>query len=389
MLSFLRGVLFINQNNTKKWYVEIEWLRGIAIIMVLLIHTFGFFTQIPEMNILLFVTSYIDVIASLAVPLFVFISSLLMTLQKSYLINYNKFIFNRLKFILVPYIIFSIIYIVFYSYWNNIQFPKLRLIVDYLYNGGSAFHLYFIPIIVGLYIFYHIFYYLFVWLSKKLTPIFPIVLSLIIQNIWINQQMIIERFFPNVFKNSFYGYLSTFTSFSQVFIYIILGIYFGINYEFFMAYIKKCKLKTNLIIALLLSLIVDWEWLAGIKEYGNFYAIPSVIMIPTRLVMLISHIFWFFSLLKIFEWLQNTKNRINILILEISRFSFSIFLIHIIYFEILLKIFTKYHLINNRPNFYIFFFLILLCSSYFSVRIISLIPFHRIVIGKIAKKVKY
>ncbi|MGG1596246.1 acyltransferase [Paenibacillus naphthalenovorans] len=370
---------------TKKWYIEIDLLRGIAIVMVLLIHTFALFTQIPKINLLAIVTSFIDIVSSIAVPMFVFISSVLMTLQKSYLNNYFMFIYHRLKFIIIPYLIFSLIYLVFYSYWNETPFPEWKLIASSLYNGGSAFHLYFIPIIVGLYIFYPISYSFVMWSSKKMTIIFPILTALLFQYIWIYQHLIISKIYPEILNLFIYPYISTFTSFLQVFVYFVLGIYVGANYDNIIGFLQKCKLKPYLITAILLSSIVTWEWLLGIKEYGNFYVIPAIIMIPTRLIMIVSHIFWFISLYKIIEPLLKTTNTLKTMISEVSRYSFGIFLIHIFYFEVLLKLFTKYHLTSTRPTFYILFFISMFILSYLSVKIISLVPFHQYVIGKIAK----
>ena len=58
------------------WIKEIDYLRGFAILAVIIIHTSANFTEVEYLNNLVIINIFIDVFSHFAVPLFIFTSEL-------------------------------------------------------------------------------------------------------------------------------------------------------------------------------------------------------------------------------------------------------------------------------------------------------------------------
>lgn len=95
--------LFIQQ---KKRIGEIDYLRGFAILAVIATHTSARFIQIPNINLLLIINVIIDVFSHFAVPLFIFISGFVLSLNYKGPFSKKTYLQKRVKSILPPYIFF-------------------------------------------------------------------------------------------------------------------------------------------------------------------------------------------------------------------------------------------------------------------------------------------
>jgi len=113
---------------------EIDDLRGIAIIVMILIHTNAYFLH----NLWAYTTREIS---QFAVVAFLFCSAYL-TLQKPYPTSPSAFfsaIIKRLKRLIIPYYIFFIGYIVFMNIINNKHFSDTYIASSLLLIGGIDF----------------------------------------------------------------------------------------------------------------------------------------------------------------------------------------------------------------------------------------------------------
>ncbi|MDD4620297.1 MAG: acyltransferase [Methanosarcina sp.] len=108
---------------------EIDYLRGFAILAVVAIHTSANFTKIQNVNLLLTINVIIDVFSHFAVPLFIFISGFVLSIKYKGQFSQKIFLQKRAKSILLPYIIFSTLYLLYrisFSAINNERIPKLK-----------------------------------------------------------------------------------------------------------------------------------------------------------------------------------------------------------------------------------------------------------------------
>ncbi|MDQ6421372.1 acyltransferase [Paenibacillus sp. LHD-117] len=137
--------------------VEINIVRAFAILAVLLIHvTAGPRTEVPwgSLSAPFYFTA--NQLSMFAVPLFLMLSGLVLFYR--YHDDWSMghawtFYKKRLKFIVIPYLVWSVIYYFFYQAayrqpfgFDPVQFAKL------LIWGDASYHLYFMAIIIQLYL---------------------------------------------------------------------------------------------------------------------------------------------------------------------------------------------------------------------------------------------
>jgi surface polysaccharide O-acyltransferase-like enzyme len=128
---------------------EIDSIRAIAIISVIVIHVSGAYASGSR------VAYYINQLMRYAVPVFVMLSGFSL-----YYADMNRpwdsclqFYAKRLKKVFIPYIIWSLLYIL-YSWISSGKAPRVDSIPMTLLHGQASYHLYFIIIIMQLYLLY-------------------------------------------------------------------------------------------------------------------------------------------------------------------------------------------------------------------------------------------
>jgi surface polysaccharide O-acyltransferase-like enzyme len=124
----------------KKYYPQLDWMRAIAILLV--ISTHASYNEVFNANS---IVAYIDIFAHLSVPLFVFISGFLM-----FDVPKEK-ILSRLPRILLPYLLFSLF----------CQIIKFR--TDLSGNIGTILYNILTGDSFGIYYFVFVLFYLYFW----------------------------------------------------------------------------------------------------------------------------------------------------------------------------------------------------------------------------------
>lgn len=120
---------------------EVQNLRAIAILAVILIHVTAKFTAVGSLTYVTGIALVLDSAAQFAVPLFICISGFVLTI-KCYPLS--TFYFRRGLTILPAYLLFSVIY----ATW--LHKPILKSIL----TANASYHLPFFAIIFGLYLLY-------------------------------------------------------------------------------------------------------------------------------------------------------------------------------------------------------------------------------------------
>ncbi len=141
---------------------ELDYLRGIAIIGVLLIHVVSQIVSRPEpgafsANYAMFWNQW----SRFCVPVFIFVSGLLLTFRnRARTFRYFPWVKRRAVDLLVPYLLWTLLSIMNLHKWGRINPEWIRSVV---FTGwGYYFQLYFIPLIFQFYLLSPIF----LWLSR-------------------------------------------------------------------------------------------------------------------------------------------------------------------------------------------------------------------------------
>lgn len=147
-----------------------DFIRGIAILAVIIIHVSFFLSEFPDKFPLYFLelSEHIGRLSRFAIPFFIISSGILLTLKDLKKETLKKFYFKKIKRIFIPYIFFSFLATLVYS--DNITtLPRYigKAVWDVLTGTGSLPY-WFLAVLVQLYIIYPLIWYLFV--VKKVKP---------------------------------------------------------------------------------------------------------------------------------------------------------------------------------------------------------------------------
>lgn len=138
--------------DSKNFYEEIPFVRAIACLLVVMVHTTA--RNYTGEYFLSDLGLYLNQFARLGTPIFAVISAFLLTSSvKNRGFSLKKFISSRAVKILSPYIIWSIAYLLFVKYVEGGQiFTNTKRTFNYLVIGEAKTHLYFIVTVIHFYL---------------------------------------------------------------------------------------------------------------------------------------------------------------------------------------------------------------------------------------------
>lgn len=280
----------------KKRYEELDVLRGMAIIGVILIHITSELIDAQD-NLGLFINQA----ARFAVPVFLILSGLGLTLSNKINQGYFNFLWKQLSKIILLYFIWSVIY---YTATSE-SYSILGFIKGFIL-GANYYHLYYVPIIIFLYFIYP----LLLKLAKNIYGLATVLLVTVLS------QLADILTGIEIFNNPL-------NVFNWVF-YFALGIWLAHNFETKFKEIKRRKvLIAALFTTMLFLLLVESYFLKEITSMR-----PSVILYSVLFVLLVLSVNW-------------KNNVFKNLILKLSGLSYGIYLSHAIVLTIYEKVYKE------------------------------------------------
>lgn len=255
---------------------DIQILRGIAFLAIVLQHVIGHTGYLPNLGIrgVTALTILLGLV-KFAVPMFVFITGFVLIYNYYDKLNYKRFIFNRFKDIFIPYVIWTVFYY-FWLRWEHLV-PKdnfkegLNTIYSSVISGEGLYHLWYMVLILQFYILFPLFRKGFLWVKKHkidgstcIFTAFVIFLGLLkLHNNYI--PVLFQNYKHNVFTDFFITYRNrTFIYWS---FYFILGGYFALNLENLKEKLKSYK-------------ILFTAAFFGFLAYGVFMVISQAVKTP-------------------------------------------------------------------------------------------------------------
>ncbi|MFT9849644.1 acyltransferase [Aneurinibacillus sp. REN35] len=352
-----------------KYIKEGNFLRGMAIIGVLLIHTTTYFSMIHELNLILIVNVTMNVLVHFAVPLFVFISG--MVLANRYYKEYSlkSFYWKRFKSIIPAYFIFSILYIWFNNQDLIFDFKQL---LKMIFWANASYHLWYFALIVQLYIIYPFVIKLYIFAEKRNEVTAFVLTAFFIQLILNLIYILLVLNVPSVIQMA--NYIQVF---SYLF-YFSTGIYIACNFDNFKKIITSINGSRLSIIFVSFTIIMAALFLYGLSKNPFFESVPYLFLVIPRMLEPFYYIITFIFIFKIKSSIHTTLIKV---IESLGAYSFGIYLIHPLIISITVQ---KLQLINVYSNQWIFYPIVLfmaLVGSYLFVYIISFFPYSHYYIG--------
>jgi probable poly-beta-1,6-N-acetyl-D-glucosamine export protein len=292
---------------SRKLIHEIYWIRALACLSVVMIHAVTrtvVFYELPETTITFFRT--IQMLLMFATPMFILLSEVV--LSSAYPNGLPKgFYKKRFQFIFLPYIFVAILYTFFFTWLNGNNSIKEMLDLAYRNIVLAEWHGYFIIIIFQFYILHGLFNrYL-----KKL-PMWSVLLgAFLLNSVYLYVVNFVEPMeFPNA--DVIWSHYSKLLFVAWVF-YFAVAYYVGKNLDSLRKYWKLGLGISSIVTVASLSVIM--------------YLYHSKILTATSSLRL-DIVFYTVSLFFVLLFLLSRLKSVPKFILIISKYSFSIYLLH-------------------------------------------------------------
>ncbi|MFS0750349.1 acyltransferase [Oceanobacillus sp. 1P07AA] len=341
-----------------KYFEEIPYIRAIACMMVVLVHisaishSNSFFADNWSL--------YINQISRVGTPIFAVISAfLLFNSIKDKKLNLKRFFKSRTTKIVLPFIIWTIVYLAVKSYLGKDVFSNMGQVINYFLLGTSHYHLYFIITVIQFYIIFPI-----LQLPKnRIVILVMFLLSIPLNFYWYN----IDNFtFDNTIINSILNHRSFILNWIAYFMFGAVLVYF---YKELISFTYKARYLIFSAFILMMFMMVN-EITHGVvltsSREENLFYVPIVILF----------------LLTTFNYIKNFNRTVNVITL-IGNYSMGIYLIHPLIIIFLRETFALYPLVSYQL---IIVFMVVLTLSILITQLILFIPLSKYIIPVGKKK---
>ncbi|MCA1031328.1 acyltransferase [Bacillus timonensis] len=312
-------------------YGNLDMLRGIAIIGVILIHISGtMLVTFVNGSFSEVIAIFVNQASRYAVPVFLFLSGLGLTLSNSLEKGYFLFIRHRITKIILLYFVWNVIYYLFVIGVNSGSFNIIIFIKNFIL-GSNYYHLYYVPLIILFYLLYPL---LLKIGDKKVGVAFILLITIMSQ--------ISDKFIE-------YNLLNNPSNFLNWIFYFVLGIWFARNIQNIISFTKRYQKVITLLFLLTFTVVFVESYISN----GHI----TTSMRPTVILFTIMFILAVFCL-------EFEKIPLYKYIIMLSKMSYGIYLSHILILDVYVSIYSKLGMKNS------IFFLI---SSFVLVTFISMV----------------
>lgn len=286
-------------------------------------------------------------LSGFVVPGFIFLSGLKMFLNHKE-IEYKRFYFSKTKKIIIPYIIWNIIYYCFFLSRGYVEYSIKDFIV-YIFNGNLVGPFYFIIIIAQ-------FFALAPLWSKmvlKINPVLVLVFSAVVT-------LFLGQYLPEIIKliNPQWRFLYTDRTFTTYLFYWVAGCYAGYHYDKLKDMVKqnRCFITIVFLSVSITDAILSYMLFSGAKSITWLENIHFIYCISTIL-------FLFMALTVIFEK-RTLKNKV---MRNIDTASYEIYLMHCLFIYLINSIMSYIGINSIAATYLIRIVIVYSCSVTLSI----------------------
>lgn len=339
----------------QNWFTEIDYLRAIAIIAVLIIHTTDETVELKQLTGLTFSAIYIEELVRFAVPMFVFISGFVLYNKYKSELPMKEFYKKRFMIILIPYLIFSVIYYVVNAHLGLLPTITFNLLITSIFNFNAAGHFWYIRLILTFYIFYPaiIAYYEIIkeYFGSYTFP--ALSLSILIM------------YFLGSFIPSFGFALDTPFKFL---IYFFFGIYVNDNYKQIRQSLERLSLKMVILLSFLIISLPFFSMFLYVDQRCNTQFSQSI-PYYYQLTLISNHIQHICIFILCMYLILQFNYRIPVL-QKIGEYSYGIYLVHAIFHNFLIiDVYPQFSILPVSLTYYAILFSVMLVASYYTVKL--------------------
>ena len=352
---------------------EIDILRAIAFIFVVVQHTLGGYSNIEGIPYSSFtIMKLMYVMAKIAVPIFLFISAVALFYVHSKKLDCKSYYLKRIKYVFIPYAIWSAINMV--KLGNEDRFGDFIMEVI---AGNGAFHLWYMGMVIRVFLIFPII----LWIAKKIhlmnikirTSIFIVLVYL--YYVISNYQSAISESVGKFIFGTPTEVQQRIIDISVLFwyLYFLLGIYVALNYT----YIKKKLIQFRFVIFVSYGLSFVYSYL---NEIGKVESIKLIYLSN----MVLSILVFYLVAVSLAE-----KNKVYKILKFIGDYSFGAYMAHII---VINYVSNKIIIMLDTRNYLIVGVLTLIITSVVTpviIKVISYLPYSDYITGSKRSYIKF
>ncbi|MGO5136840.1 acyltransferase [Clostridium butyricum] len=352
----------------KERLLELDVMRGIAFLFIVLQHTIGGFSYRDDISFNNFIVSkFIYIGAETGVELFIFLTaaSLIYTYINKF--DIKDFYIKKLKFLVLPFVIWSIIIMI-----NNGQTLNVQSILV-IFTGDAQYHLWYMGMILRIYLYFPII----LWITKKVLK----------QNIYIKSGVFILLAYLYSYVLNHYGIAGfviehlfknpsdlekKLVNISPIFyyFYFVIGVYAICNYKKFKEKVLKFKYLISVVYIITFGF---YFYIAVTERYSLGLPVLKSSIEMSILYRTMSILFFYLVSCIIAEKFSIMLNILTV----ISRYSFPAYLIHVM----ILNRLTLYVATGPHIIYYLRYFFMVSSISIAISWLINYIPYSEYIIG--------
>lgn len=343
----------------KKRIEEADYMKGVAILAVILIHVTAFsmrsFHQLTDGGVFF----AINQLGRFCVPVFFMISGLFLFYR--YYDNepfpVKSFFKKRTMYILIPYLIWSVIYLIYGKmvHPETVPGPGIKSI-EAIFTGGAYYHLYFLVVMVQFYVLLPVL----IWAFRKFGGITVVAFSLLVNVIAGSMTWweVVDKlpWLASYNQNAMYY-------FPVWLFYFCLGGWIGQHADQVYQYVKKIPFSATVLFYLASAVAMMIE--GFVRKHTGFFNY-SVFAYSICTLMLLYQMFckWKFS------WMY-----------MLGKYSFGLYLIHPMLLNLWSQVSSKLFPAASWTEFFIMLFVVTLFSLGLA-KLMKRLPYHYLITGK-------
>ena len=234
---------------------SVEYIRGLAMLGVIGIHTGAWSLSNPQANMHLF--ALLEIVSRFSVPIFFFVSAF--ALFRQYPLEEPfaavRFYIRRGRHVLLPYIAWSVFYMLHYSCTTgdwSIWLP--RLVYNYILFGTASYQLYFLVILLWFYLLMPFWRICVRQIRKNPFPWLGLLLAVqIVFNY--GSSYLLRPHFTSYYANLFIEYRMSYWPFHYVFLFLLGGV-MAVRYEDALAWLRRNRRQASCLFWLSLAALL-------------------------------------------------------------------------------------------------------------------------------------
>ncbi len=355
------------------WIGEIEYLRGFAILAVIVVHVSVFFTEAARFDALAAVNLALYISMHFAVPLFLFISGFVLALRYSGHYSLRRFYRKRFLTIGPPYFLYTAVYVLLPAlgalYLTGVlQLPSPGEAAAAFLTGMAHYHLWFFVLIAQFYLLFPLIFRGYAALEQRGMILFLLLALLFVQTLWNAGAHLAGVYAGTVW------YSVLIRIFISHLFWFVLGIAAARHADLFLHVRHRLPWQAMLLIPVSVTVLLTAVWSVGIAESGSFSAVSPAYFCVYRIAEPVMYLPIFLMLFLAAERLAASPSRISASLRSIGENSYGIYLLHPLVIAVLLGALADLALGYSSWLFYPVLFAATLGVTYILVRVLEWLP---------------